>query len=70
MLGQKHQIARMQSDFYRDWYHKILRGVIFSTVIILGLMIAIIYYVLFQPPQTYYATTTEGQIIPLAAYRQ
>jgi len=70
MLGEKHQIARMQSDFYKDWYHKILRGLIISSAIILCLVVAIIYFVLFSPEQTYYATTTEGQIIPMTAVKR
>lgn len=65
MLGQRYEIARMQSDFYRNWYHKILRALVVSTMIMLGLILAIIYFVLFKPSQQYYATTTEGQIIRL-----
>lgn len=59
------QQARLQSDFYRDSYHKLLRFVIFEIIVMLLLITAIIYVVFFQPPLHYYATTTNGLIIPL-----
>ncbi len=67
MLGQRHEIARLQSDFYRDSYYKALRMLMVTMVIILLLIAAIIYVVIFQPPPRYYATTTTGQIIPMVA---
>jgi hypothetical protein len=65
MLGTRDEIARMQSDFYRDWYHKILRVLVGSSIVMLGLILTIIYFVLFKPTQGYYASTTEGQIIQI-----
>lgn len=63
MIASKDDIPRMQSDFYRNWYHKILRALVISAFIMLFLILAIIYNVIFKPVQKYYATTTEGQII-------
>lgn len=65
MIGDRRQQARLQSDFYRDSYHKILNALIISCVIILLLIAAIIYLLLYQAPVHYYATTLGGQIIPM-----
>lgn len=65
MLGSRSEIARLQSDFYRDQFRKILRW-LFGTVFITYALIAIIIYlILFQPTQHYYANTTEGRILPM-----
>ncbi len=66
MLGTRQEIARLHSDFYRDKYRKTLRRLIYSVCLIVLLICAIIYLILFRAPPNYYATTTEGQIIPLA----
>ena len=47
MLGARHEIARLQSDFYRDQFRKVLRWLVYSTVIIFVLM-AIIFYLILQ----------------------
>ncbi len=63
MIGRRFEIARLQSDFYRDQFRKILRWIIGSLFIIYVLIATIIYLVLFQPVQQYYANTTEGKIL-------
>lgn len=63
MLGQRHEMARLQSSFYRDQYRKTLRGLMLAIVIIYILIAAIIYLLLFQPSARYYANTTEGKIL-------
>lgn len=68
MLGRRYEVARLQSDFYRDSYHKILRALFVAVIIMLLLIGGIVYLILFQPAQHYYATTTEGKIIPLDAH--
>lgn len=65
MIGSRQQQARFHSDFYRDKYHQILNGLIFLSSIILVLIIAIIYFIVAQPPTRYYATSLSGQIIPM-----
>ena len=67
MLGRRHEIARLQSTFYRDSYYKILKALFVTVVIILLLTGGIIYFILFQQPHHYYATTTEGKIIPMGS---
>lgn len=65
MLGQRHEIARLQSDFYRDQFRKILRWLLGSLLIMFVLLAIIIYLILFQPTIHYYANTTEGKIFSM-----
>lgn len=69
MLGTRQEIARLQSDFYRDKYRSTLHKLLFSVCLIVVLIGVIIYLVLFRAPPQYYATTTEGQIIPMIVAR-
>jgi hypothetical protein len=63
MLGQRSEIARLQSDFYRDQFRKTLRWILISVLIIFALIIAIAYVILFQPVEPYYANTSDGTIL-------
>lgn len=65
MIGGRMEQARFKSDFYRDNYYKLLNAIIVSCVIILLLIGAIIYLILFHPEPSYYATSLGGQIIPM-----
>lgn len=65
MIAPRHELARLQSDFYRDQFRKILRWTIGAVVIILLLIAIIIYLLLAQPPQRYYGNTTEGKILAM-----
>lgn len=65
MLGTRQETARLQSDFYRDYFRKIVRWLILSMAIIFFLILLIIYQLLFQPSQRYYANTTEGKILSI-----
>jgi polyferredoxin len=65
MLGQRQEIARLQSDFYRDQFRKILRWLIYLVFVMFLLMATIFYLILFQPPLNYYANTTDGKILPM-----
>ena len=65
MLGRRYEIAKLQSDFYRDQFHKILRWLLVTSVIIIALAVAIGYFILFQPAPAYYASTTEGKILSM-----
>jgi hypothetical protein len=69
MLGPRHEIARLQSDFYRDAYHKMLRWLLVSIFIMFALTAAVFYLVLFQPNRQYYANTTQGKIFPIPAIK-
>ncbi|MBX3708609.1 MAG: hypothetical protein KF702_02465 [Gammaproteobacteria bacterium] len=63
MLGQRHEIARLQSDFYREKFRKILRWLLMTTFIIFILIGVIAYFVFFQPTVFYYANTIDGRIL-------
>ena len=63
MLSQRRDNARLQGDFYRDQYRKILRWLLVTTCLIIVLILAIIYCILFQPQRRYYANTIEGKIL-------
>lgn len=65
MLGRRQEIARLQSDFYRDKYRKTLRWLMVCVLIMYILIAAIIYTILFQPSQYYYANTTDGRILSM-----
>ena len=65
MLGQRHEIARLQSDFYRDQFRKILRWLVAAMVVVIVLLLANIYFILAQPSQPYYANTTDGKILSM-----
>lgn len=65
MLGTRQEIARLRSDFYRDKYRSVLQKLLFSACLIIVLLAVIIYLVLSKASPRYYATTTEGQIIPM-----
>lgn len=66
MMGQSHEKAARQSDFYRDSYYKILKVLVVLAVLMLILIALIIYFVFFKPAPKFYATTTTGQIIEIA----
>ena len=65
MLGHRQELARLQSDFYRDEFRKILRWLIYSVIVMFLLIATIFYLVLFKPAPNYYANTTEGKILPM-----
>ena len=69
MPNNRHEIAWYQKDFYRNCYHKTLIGLLISIVIMLGLIGALIYIFLAQPSVRYYASTTNGQVIPMILKR-
>jgi hypothetical protein len=65
MRGRRHEIASLDSVFYQQQFRKILRWLLVSTFFIFILIMALIYLVLFQPVQRFYANTTEGQILSM-----
>ncbi|MDR3492492.1 MAG: hypothetical protein P4M12_10735 [Gammaproteobacteria bacterium] len=69
MIGTRSDIARLQSDFYRDCYHMVLKWLMVECIIILLLIVGIIYFVVTHPSPHYYATTSTGQIIPMIPMR-
>lgn len=65
MIGSRNEIARLQSDFYRDQFRKVVGWLITAVILMFLLIFMIIYFVLFQPSQSYYANTSEGRILDM-----
>jgi hypothetical protein len=65
MFGRHQNSARIQSDFYRDQFRRMIRWLIFMLAIMFILLLAIIYTLITQPTNRYYANTLEGQILSM-----
>lgn len=65
MINERWRYPRYQSDFYRDGYYKMLNSLVVSCFIIIALILAIIYFILFKPAPNYYGTSLGGQLIPM-----
>jgi len=65
MIGNRSEIARLQSDFYRDQFRKVVRWLIISVVLSFILIAMIIYFIIAQPAQKYYGNTIEGRILDM-----
>jgi hypothetical protein len=63
MTADRYAIPRLQSDFYRDQFRRILRWLMFSMATIIALILAIIYLLFLEPLTPYYANTSEGKIL-------
>lgn len=63
MQGRGNQIARLQSDFYRDQFRKLLNWLFVAVFIIFALIISILYLIYFEPNRQYYGNTTDGKIM-------
>ncbi len=70
MIGSRNEIARLQSDFYRDQFRKVVHWLMVSVILMFILIFMIIYFVLFQPKQNYYANTAEGRILDMPSTMQ
>jgi len=65
VLGQRYQIARLQSDFYRDQFRRLVHWLIMELLVMVLLVTLIVYQAFFQPAQVYYANTEEGRVLPM-----
>jgi hypothetical protein len=65
MIGNRSDIPRLQSDFYRDQFRKLVRWLLVSVVLMFILIFMILYCIWFQPTQEYYANTIEGRILDM-----
>jgi len=70
MLASRHATARLQSDFYRDQFRKMLRWIFYSIIVMFLLILGIIYFILLEPPQSYYANTQSGRIFNMPAHSE
>ena len=65
MLGNRNEIARLQSDFFRDQFRKVLRWLLVSVVLMFILIALIVYFILTQPRPQFYGNTIEGRILKM-----
>jgi hypothetical protein len=65
MLGPRQTIPRLQSDFYREQFYRLLRWTMVLIGVMFLLIAIIIYSILAQPPVDYYGNTTDGLILPM-----
>ncbi|HVE45070.1 MAG TPA: hypothetical protein VNC84_08095 [Gammaproteobacteria bacterium] len=65
MLEKRNEVAHFQSLFYREKFRKTLRWIEFLIVVMWVLVGCIVYVVLAEPHQRYYANTTDGIILPM-----
>ncbi len=69
MQGRRQDIARLQSDFFRDKYHATLRWLLCAVFVIYLLLAATLFIIFFQPTQHYYANTINGIIFSMPTPR-
>jgi hypothetical protein len=65
MIGARHEIARLQSDFYRNQLRRVLGWLMYSVLIMYILIAVICYLILIQPRQSHYGNTVDGKILPM-----
>lgn len=65
MLGNRSEIARLQSDFFRDQFRKVVRWLLVSVTLMFVLIALIVYFILTQPNPKYYGNTIEGRILKM-----
>lgn len=59
------ELVRLRNNFYRDSYHKVLVALLFMIIVNIILSGIIAYIVSHQPKPEYFATTSDGKLIPL-----
>lgn len=64
------EIVSLRNDFYRDNYRKVVLGLLLCIVINIGLTGALSYIVTHPPAPQYFATSTDGRIVPLVPLDQ
>lgn len=65
MLGNRNEIARLQSDFYRDQFRKVVRWLLVSVTLLFMLIALIVYFILTQPKPQYYGNTITGRVLKM-----
>jgi len=61
----------VRNEFYRDGYRTILKLALLQTLVILGLIGAMLFVVhVHQPENRYFATTEDGRLIPMVALNE
>jgi intracellular multiplication protein IcmL len=65
MIARRHEMAHLQSNFFRNQFRKILRWILISLIIIFVLIATVSYLILSHPNPPYYANTSEGLILAM-----
>ena len=65
MIASRSDTARLQSDFYRDQFRRMVRWLMVSVILMFVLIALTIYSILSQPTQVYFANTSEGRILDM-----
>lgn len=65
MITDRDRSARLKSDMFRARYHKVLRNLLISLGVLILLIAVIVYLLLVRTKPPYFATTTDGRIIPM-----
>ncbi len=61
----------LRNEFYRDGYRTILKLALLQTLVIIGLIGAMLFVVhIHQPENRYFATTEDGRLIPMVALNE
>lgn len=64
------EAVRLRNEFYRDNYRKVVGALLISILIIFVLVGGVVYVVSNPPAPQYFATTSDGRIIPLVPLDQ
>lgn len=59
------EVIRLRNEFYRDSYRKVVGALLICILVVLMLIGALTYMITNPPMPKYFATTTEGRIMPL-----
>ncbi|OGT51643.1 MAG: type IV secretion protein DotI [Gammaproteobacteria bacterium RIFCSPHIGHO2_12_FULL_42_13] len=64
------EAVRLRNDFYRDNHRKVMIALLVAILLIVMLSGVLTYVVTHPPPPKYFATSTDGRIIPLIPLSQ
>ena len=65
MAELSNDLIKQQKNFYRELYRKDIKGLIGIFIIMSILVIGISYVSTHRPAPTYYATSSDGALVPL-----
>jgi intracellular multiplication protein IcmL len=63
------QVVKLRNEFYRDNYRKVVAALLLSFFILLTLSAALFYIVTHPPEPRYFATGSDGRIVPLVPFQ-
>jgi hypothetical protein len=70
MAEQSNDLIKQQKNFYRELYRRDIKGLIGIFIIMGLLVIGITYMATHRPDPTYYATSSDGALVPLATVQR